>query len=229
MRPPLSCPHPVTPGLPPSAGVVSEVFLPGPEAPWVAPLGPSPRPVAIRVEGEGEATGRGRRRRRPGSGRGRPGPGRPARAASRRCGACRALRAGPGRRRGRAGSPAPRPRRWPGCCGRGWAWAGRSAVWTGVGSDRTLLRRSLTSPGRSTPGGAGARCRWWCRRRGRAARASSAGSVKRRRSIDSMIVSKSPPGELGVARPAGEEGVAAEQHGRALEPEAHRARRVARA
>ena len=46
----------------------------------------------------------------------------------------------------------------------------------------------VTSPGRPTPGGAGARCRSWCRAPWPGSTSVSAGRVKSRRSIDSMIV-----------------------------------------
>ena len=56
----------------------------------------------------------------------------------------------------------------------------------------------------------------------------SAGSVNRRRSIDSMICSKLPPGKRGVAGAAGEQGVAAEDDRVPLEQERGGAGRVAR-
>ena len=72
----------------------------------------------------------------------------------------------------------------------------------------------------------GARCRSWCRRRGRASRSCRAAGWNSRSSIDWMIVGKSAPSNVVLPGPAREQGVAAEQHRRALEPEAHRAGRV---
>ena len=54
----------------------------------------------------------------------------------------------------------------------------------------------------------------------------SAGRVNSLLSIDSMIVAKSPPANFVAPGPAGEQRVAAEQHRRALDLEADRARRV---
>ena len=74
--------------------------------------------------------------------------------------------------------------------------------------------RVVRSPGRSTPGGAGPRRRWWSCRRGRCGRPCRGGSVSSRSRIESMIVGKweydrpvapGPPGEEGVA---GEDGAA---------------------
>ena len=87
---------------------------------------------------------------------------------------------------------------------------------------RPALRRgrppAITSRGRPTPEGVGARRRSWCRGRGPGITIVSGSSgAKSRRSIDSMIVSKSAFVELGVAGPAGEQRVAREQQRLALD------------
>ena len=113
--------------------------------------------------------------------------------------------------------------------------AGRSAVWTGVSSRGPLVVAqrvshrpcTLTSPGRSTPGATGARCRSSCGSPWPGRTRVSGGSVKSLSSIELMIVGKSPPGNLVAPGPAGEQRVAAEQDGRPLDEEAHRPRRVA--
>ena len=149
------------------------VFLPGAEPLVALAAGADPVAGAVREEAERVLAGRGRRRRRPGSGRRRRWPGRPATAAS-----------APIRRlyvaTGRPGRSSPAASSSGGASTQAVAGmlrsrsgvGGRSAVWTGVSSIGrwSAGRATVTSPGRSTPGGGAARCRSWCRGRGRAAR-----------------------------------------------------------
>ncbi len=175
------------------SAVVPEVFLPGPEAlvgRAARPVAPA-RAVGVEAEGEGplEVVGGDGQVAGVGAAGGAGPPEQPAADAA----LVERLRAGPrSSPRSQQARRAPRPRPWPGCCGRGWAWAGGRRC--GRASGRSDARRrwspapvdpllevgllapivvSSPWPGRTSV---------------------SAGRVKRRRSIDSMIGRSRRPG-----------------------------------
>ena len=102
--------------------------------------------------------------------------------------------------------------------------------WTGrrPGSPH-LVPAALTSLGRPIPAGGGTRSRRSWRRRGRAGRWCRASKVaKIRRSIDWMMVAKSPPSNDVLPGPPGNRVSPVNRRLRALDGEADRARGVAR-
>ena len=168
------------------------------------------------------------------SGRRRRWPARPATAATARCGACRWP---PGGRRSsprRAARRAPRSTPSAGMLRSRVGVAGRSAVWTGVSSSG---RSSYRQRRRSEPHQPRSIHSWrWGRSAPIVVSSPWPGSTIVSGSSGEQAVLDRPDDrgevaalERGVARAAGEQRVAAEQHGRALEQEAHRPGRVARA